>query len=146
MISQRIITIPISELMNIEVITLRPEETMINAKKIFDANGFHHIPIIEEDGKIAGILSLVDYVRILSSDMIFNKDLNNQLSKLNLDSLQVRDVMQSQVVCVKPTDSLMIAVEIFRANKFHALPVVNEEQKLVGIISTFDLLMYAYCE
>jgi acetoin utilization protein AcuB len=54
--------------------------------------------------------------------------------------------MTKQVAKLKTEDSLEMAVGFFRENLFHALPVVNDEGELVGIVTTYDLLNYAYSE
>jgi len=146
MISQVIATTPIGELMNKDVVTLGPMETMMKAKEVFDANEFHHIPIVDEEGKVVGMLSRMDYNRVLSAHMLFNKDKNQAFCERNLQALQVQDVMNKNVVSVKEVDGLVKAAEIFRENHFHALPVVDDQKKLLGIITTYDLLIFAYCK
>ena len=44
---------------------------------------------------------------------------------------------------LSPEDSIGLAADIFMANKFHALPVVDDNQ-LIGIITTHDLLAYSF--
>jgi len=145
MLSQVITTTPISELMNTDLITVHPEETMLKVKEVFDQHEFHHLPIVEENGKIVGMLSRMDYNRVLSSHMLFNREKNESYNRQNLQSLQVKDIMNKNVVCVKATEGLNKAVSLFRENQFHALPVVDEDRKIIGIITTFDLLIFAYC-
>ncbi|MBK8081353.1 MAG: CBS domain-containing protein [Saprospiraceae bacterium] len=54
------------------------------------------------------------------------------------------DLMETSVVQVSPEDTVEKCVQIFKENYFHALPVVNESGVLVGLVTTFDLLMLAY--
>jgi CBS domain-containing protein len=58
-------------------------------------------------------------------------------------SLLAEEAMTRQVATLDPDDSLEMAVGFFRENLFHALPVVDKD-KLVGIVTTFDLLTHAY--
>ena len=44
---------------------------------------------------------------------------------------------------LEPDDTIGLAADIFLANKFHALPVV-EDERLVGIVTTHDLLKYSF--
>ena len=59
-------------------------------------------------------------------------------------SLLVKEVMSKQVATLGPEDTLELAAGFFRENMFHALPVVDEDNMLIGIVTTYDLLNYAY--
>lgn len=59
-------------------------------------------------------------------------------------SLLVREVMVKQVAKLRPEDKIELAADIFRENLFHAMPVVDNDGKLKGIVTTFDLLNYAF--
>ena len=144
MLSQVIATTPISEVMNVDVIALHPQALMLRVKEIFDNELFHHIPVVNDHGKVVGMLSRMDYNRILSCHLLFNPERNESYNQRNLQSLQVEDVMNKSVVTIKANDSLTKAANLFRENHFHALPVINEENELIGIITTYDLLIFAY--
>jgi acetoin utilization protein AcuB len=53
--------------------------------------------------------------------------------------------MTPEPIVVDPDDSIGLAADIFLVNTLHALPVV-EDNRLVGIITTHDLLKYAFAE
>ncbi|MBK9742993.1 MAG: CBS domain-containing protein [Saprospiraceae bacterium] len=61
-----------------------------------------------------------------------------------LSSNLAKDVMQTNVIKVSPDDTIQRCVQIFRENYFRALPVVNDEGQLQGIITTYDLMILAY--
>jgi CBS domain-containing protein len=50
------------------------------------------------------------------------------------------EIMTRKLAKVSPNDRLNVVVEIFKDNIIHALPVVNDEDELVGIITTHDLI------
>ena len=54
--------------------------------------------------------------------------------------MHVRDVMVTPVITVKPSTTVKEAAELFLARKISVTPVVDSEQKLVGIVSEGDLL------
>lgn len=144
MSNQIITTTAISKLMKTKVVTLHPKEAMLKVKEIFDSKEFHHIPVVNEQNEVLGMLSRRDYDRILSCHMLFNKEKNEQYNLRNLESIQVEDVMNKDVVTVGQTDELTKAAALFKENLFHALPVVDEQNKLIGIVTTYDLLVFAY--
>ena len=62
-----------------------------------------------------------------------------------LNSLLVQDVMRKSIVTLNEEDTISMAVDIFKENRFHCLPILDKDGgKLVGIVSTYDLIIYAY--
>ncbi len=144
MLSQVIQTTIIEEVMNPSVISLHPKEVMNKAKEIFDSNDFHHIPVVNDNKEVVGMLSPLDYNRVLSCFLLFNEKKQESLNQRNLQSIQLEDMMSKNVISIKKSDGLLKAATIFRENQIHALPVVDEENKVVGIVTTYDLLVFAY--
>jgi CBS domain-containing protein len=58
-------------------------------------------------------------------------------------SIRARDVMQTQVVVVSPSDSLAAVMRLFSDEGIHGAPVVDEQGRVVGVISASDLLRAA---
>jgi len=52
--------------------------------------------------------------------------------------------MSDKLVLITPEDSIGLAADMFITNHFHALPVVDEDDNLQGIVTTHDLIKYAY--
>lgn len=138
-------SITVGKIMTTKVITLHPEDTMDKVKKIFESYNIHHIPIVD-NGKVVGIISKTDYLKLLHGFTLFKTSKSESYNLAILRSLLVREVMTKQVAKLNADDTLETAVGFFRENLFHALPVVNDEGELVGIVTTYDLLNYAYSE
>ncbi len=136
--------IKIKELMTTEVVTVRPVDLMIKVKEIFDANDFHHVPVVNEDGTLAGIISKHDYNIMLTTFSVFKNSRADIANRKFMMSMMAKDVMTKQVAKLRPEDSLSIAVGIFKENLFHALPIVDDDDKIIGILSTYDLLNFAF--
>ena len=134
----------VRDLMTRPVITLHPSETMEQAATIFDNQNFHHIPIVGDDRKVAGMLSRHDYHKILNAFTIFQTENSRTSNRTTLRALLTRDVMTKQVATIREDDPLEKAVDMFQENLFHALPVINNKKELVGILTTFDLLNHAF--
>jgi len=137
-------TMEVSQLMTKKVFFVRPDDTMDKVNDIFRLNNIHHIPVVEEGGKVIGIISQSDYFRILHGFTLFKSAKTEEYNDAMSRSLLVSEVMTTQVAKLSPNDTLDVAMGFFRENLFHAMPVVDEEGKLVGILSTFDLLNYAF--
>ena len=107
-------------------------------------NNIHHLPVVVE-GKVIGILSKSDYLRLLHGFTLFKTEKSTEYNDAIMRSLLVGEVMTKQVATLAPDDTLEMAAGFFRENLFHALPVVSKG-KLVGILTTFDLITFAFSE
>lgn len=136
--------IPVAEAMTQNVVKVNPFTTMDEVKAIFDQQGFHHIPVVDQSNKIIGIISRED-LTILSHNMtIFNRAQEKEFNEKFLTTVYVKEAMTKQVITLQMEDTLRVAAEIFSLNQFHALPVVDKKEEVVGILTTYDLIKYAY--
>lgn len=138
--------VSVREIMTSKVITVSPNDTMDKVQDIFRRNNIHHIPVVEK-GKVVGIISNSDYLRLLHGFTLFRSEKSEAYNDAILRSLLAGEVMTRQVAVLNPDDSLDLAAGYFRENLFHALPIVDpDKDELVGIITTYDLLTYAFSE
>jgi CBS domain-containing protein len=129
---------PISKIMTQDVITLQLNEDLAKAEKLFHENKVRHIPVVSGD-KIEGIISLTDLARISFVD---NYDPNNYtVDTAVYEMLTLEQVMVKQPESVNPDQTVKEVAEILAKREFHALPVV-EDDKLVGIVTSTDLINY----
>lgn len=99
-------------------------------------NEIRHMPVVDDDRKLVGIISdrdlrrpeWVDEAPDLSH--IYNLD----------DHLSVGDLMTRNVMVAHTYDSIAKATKILTQHRFGAMPVLNKEQELVGMLSSLDLL------
>ncbi len=136
-------TIRVAEVMTDKVIVVRPQDTMDVVQDIFRKNNIHHLPVVDR-GKVVGMISHSDYLKLLHGFTLFKTKKSDEYNDAILRSLLVREVMTKQVATLGPDDTVELAAGFFRENLFHALPVVDEEGLLIGIVTTYDLLNYAF--
>lgn len=129
---------PVSKIMTSQVTSLGLEKTLYDAEKLFKNNKFRHIPIVQGDDLI-GMLSLTDLMRISFVDSY--GDDQEPIDTAVYDLLSIDQVMVSNPVAVSPDQTIREVAEILSEREFHALPVV-EGSKLVGIVTTTDLIKY----
>jgi len=126
--------VPVNEVMTKNVISIHINDSLNIVSKTFENHSFHHIPVLNH-GKLAGILSKEDILRLLS--------VRAEYSEKDFKLIKVKDFMSSKVISIRSDDSVGLAADIFMTNDIHALPVVDQDE-LVGIITTHDLIKYAY--
>lgn len=138
--------IKISQLMTTDVITVNPNDNLLKVEEIFTTNTFHHIPVVDKNEVIQGIISRVEFYKLQHALTIFNTKSAKKHNYSIFNSTLVEEVMTKQIAKLNEEDTVLVAVGFFRENLFHALPIVDTNNKLVGILTTYDLLTYAYNE
>lgn len=121
---------PVSTIMTRKLITLTPEDTLQKVREIFSSYRIHHLPVVTEDGSLAGLVTTYDLFKL-------------GIASESYDSLSVTDIMTKKLATLEPTAKVGTACEVFLENLFHALPIVDNG-KLVGIVTTFDVLKYTH--
>ncbi len=119
-----------------KVITAKPEDSLLNVNAIFKKYGFHHLPVIDE-GEIVGMVSKSDL-------LFFQRGFNNGEDKFDayrLKTYKVKQIMTRKLAKLDPTDKINVALEVFKKNLFHALPIV-QNNKLIGIVTTYDIISH----
>lgn len=136
----------IKELMTRDVLFVQPGDSMTKVSEIFRSRDLHHLPVLDAKGRIVGILSKSDYYKLQDTFTLFTDDRAETCNEAIFRSLLVKEVMTGQVATLHPEDEIQLAAAVFRENLFHALPIVDEDRRLVGILTTYDLLTYAFRE
>lgn len=131
---------PVSTIMTKRLVTVETDSRLPKIRQIFEQHGFHHIPVLEF-GKLVGIVSKADFFRI-SHTLSFNVNGNEKISADD-HVFTAKDIMTEYPMQLDPDDTVGLAADIFLANRFHALPVVDAGE-LVGIVTSHDLIAYAY--
>lgn len=122
----------VEEIMNQNVTTLRPTDTIETALRTLAAHSIRHIPVVNEQYEVVGIISDRD-VRDASPSI-----LDEHVSK---DALQepIERIMKHPVMTCHPLDFVEEIATLFFENKIGCLPV-TKSGKLVGIISESTVL------
>lgn len=108
--------------MIIDPVTLPLDAIVADAKKAMQEYGIGGIPVVDENGVLKGIVT--------NRDLRFEKD--NQRA--------ITEVMTSQNLVIAPEGTTLAkAEEILQGNKIEKLPVVNADNKLVGLITFRDI-------
>ena len=136
--------IKLSEVMSPVPVTINPNDTMDKVEDLFDTQKFRHLPVVDEAGKVVGIISKSDYLTLCDSRTVFFKELDKERNRRFLSSILVEEVMVKPVARLRYDARISNALGMFRENMFHAIPIVNDDDKLVGIITTMDLINHAY--
>lgn len=127
---------PVSSIMTTKLVTVNPEDSLAEVKKIFEAHSFHHLPVVRFKS-IVGIISKTDFDHFMGGMSQFNDD--RFINESRLEHAKAQDIMTKGLGKLEPDDRINVALEVFSRNWFHALPVVKDEE-LVGIVTTQDVI------
>ena len=137
------IDVAVKEIMTTDLVTVGPNANLEEVSQIFASNSFHHLPVVEENTKLIGIISQSDFQHFSHFITLQKTTTTQKEEKIGTKVTKASDIMTSYPLSLDPEDSIGLAADIFLANKFHALPVV-EDNKLLGIVTSHDLLKYCF--
>ena len=133
----------VQEVMSTGLITAHKDENLTKIANIFKENTFHHIPVVDDDECLVGMISRTDFDKIKSGGSLFRNPKKEEYDEALFISMLAVDIMTKDVKKLQPTDSVQKAYVIFKENKFRALPIVAKG-KLVGIVTPLDMLEYFF--
>lgn len=113
--------IKIADLMAKRVISAQPHHSVDHVRGIFERNRIHAVPILGPQGEAAGIVTTADVARKLKG------------------ATPVSRIMTRQVYAVPAYNDVSAAARVMRKHRIHHV-VVTHEKRVVGIISSLDLL------
>ncbi|MBP9056123.1 MAG: CBS domain-containing protein [Saprospiraceae bacterium] len=142
--TRELLTLKVGDVMSTELITVKQDTVLKDVNQIFENENIHHIPVVAIDGHFMGIISKSDILLLLDWGTKLSLPASIRKNFFMLSSNLAKDVMQTNVIKVSPEDTIQRCVQIFRENYFRALPVVNDEGQMQGIITTYDLMILAY--
>lgn len=128
----------VTSIMTDELVLLNLKDGLVKAEHLFKKHNIRHIPVVNDE-EVVGMLSYSDLLRISFADAVEEDEENVETTVY--DMFDIHQVMTKNVVCVESSTTIQDTAEILASREFHALPVVSEE-KIVGIVTTTDLIKY----
>ncbi|MEM7558377.1 MAG: CBS domain-containing protein [Planctomycetota bacterium] len=111
--------------MSSELVTIRPNTSVQDALQMLQEQGFRRFLVTHPDGTLSGVVS--------------KKDLTHKTGRT------VADVMTNKPRIARPNTELYTALSSMLEGRISCLPVVDKEDKLIGLLSSSDLLMVLQC-
>ncbi|OEK04378.1 CBS domain-containing protein [Roseivirga misakiensis] len=122
---------PVTDYMTSDVITFSPDQSIADAMDTFLELRISGAPVVDHNGKILGILSEIDCLKILVDEAYHN---------LPHGRINVSNYMSAGVSTVPITADVLDVASKFLRTHFRRFPVVDVNGKLVGQVSRRDIL------
>lgn len=119
----------VAQLMTTDLETVSPDTLVEDAADRMLKEDIGSLIVVDDDGRLAGILTTTDFVSIVS----------HQQPK---DQTPVSEYMTTEVVTADGGESIRDAADRMITYGIHHLPVVDEDESVIGIVTTTDLAAY----
>jgi acetoin utilization protein AcuB len=122
------------DVMTRDPLTMTPTETIGQADELMNTNRIRQLPVVQEK-ELVGIVTDRDIRSFLSASLLEGVEAREKA--LNT---KVREIMTTEPITVSPDDDLQEAIELMINEKIGGIPVVDEAEGLVGIVTYVDVL------
>ena len=126
-----------------DVISIPPSKSIKDTAKVMMEHQFRRLPVTDPgSGKVLGIVTVMDILDFFGGGNKFNiiekKYSDNFLAAINEP---VREIMSRDVICLSEKSSIYNVVDVMLANQIGALPIVDGDENLVGIVTERDIAL-----
>ena len=144
----------INDIMTKDVITVNESDTVEKCANLLSTHEISSLPVVDEAGHLKGIITEGDLIKHNSKvqvpafmeilgGIIYLEDPNKYLENVKKSMGHfVKTVMTEDVITVSPEDKAEDAASLLVRKKIKRLPVLDSEEKLVGIVSRKDIMNY----
>ncbi|MEM0476468.1 MAG: CBS domain-containing protein [Candidatus Aenigmatarchaeota archaeon] len=125
------------DIMSKDIIFARPDETIKEVSLKMLKNKISGLPIIDNSGKIIGIISQTDIVK-----------LSEKYNEKELEKLKVEEIIKRKrrLIVARENTSIKRLIKLMIKHDISRIPIVDKEYKVIGIVSKLDILKIFYKE
>jgi acetoin utilization protein AcuB len=116
--------------------TITPDTALRDALNLMHEHRFRRLPVVDEEGRLVGIVSERDllYASPPPATLLSGFELNHLMAERRVDEIMTRDVLTAT-----PETFVEDAARLMVENKIGGLPVVDEDNQVVGVITETDV-------
>lgn len=128
----------IKHIMSTQIQAVQQGQNLSDIYQIMSTSGVHHVPVLNTN-ELVGIVSFTDMMQL-------NFNLQG-LDQQNLGSVidnqfKTTDIMSRELTTLNEDQSIRDAVNLLADGSFHSLPVTDNNNHLVGMVTSTDLIRY----
>ena len=126
--------IKVVDVMTKNPLVMTPAETIGQADELMTENRIRQLPVVDE-GALLGIITDRDIRSFLAQSALVEPEERTKALRTN-----VSDIMTAEPLTLAPDDDLREAIELLIEEKIGGIPVVDQAEGLVGIVTYVDVL------
>ncbi len=123
----------VRDIMTASVMTLAPEDRVLDKLKVFETHSINHAPVVDAERNVVGIVSRKDFENYVNIVKIMQAG--------EREPILIRDIMTAPAFTYREDIHIASAAQAMIDNQIHAIVIVDE-QRLVGILTSTDLLKH----
>ena len=127
---------PVSTIMSSEIHSLQLRQHISDARTLMTRHAIHHVPIVDA-GRLVGLLSATDVIALGFGEQ---PEGAAPIAAYIDRRYALADLMQRDLVTIGAEQSIRKAAELLSGGTFHALPVVDGDGHLLGMVTSTDLV------
>jgi acetoin utilization protein AcuB len=124
--------------MTSKVITVGKEAGILEAQEKMAAHHIRHLPVVDQENQLIGIVTDRDIRSALPYSLF--KDPQKTDEREAMAGIKIDEIMTKDPFAISPSDTIQDALLLLQEKRVGAIPVVDEQRRLRGIISVRDLL------
>lgn len=144
--------VKVGDIMTTDVQSAKLDTSVLEVARLLFEHQFTGVPVVDNEGKIQGIITEYDllsrgdhihiptYVEMFSQLKKAGKAEKLKKEMKEIASLTARDLMTADVVSITPDTSITVVAELFVEKHINPIPVVDDENHMVGIVSRSDVV------
>ena len=137
--------VPVKDVMTKNVITIKQDADLHEAARVLSENRISGMPVVDDNDHVIGIISEADILMLagMKKEHTFKDIVRHILGEpvpVRKSGDRVKDVMSFPPITSKADDDIAGAAKVLDEKKIKRLPVVDDEGKLIGIISRADIV------
>ena len=122
------------DVMTKDPLTVTPNETIGQADEVMYTNNIRQLPVVQGE-ELLGIVTDRDIRSFLSGSLLESPEIREKSF-----NAKVSEIMTTEPITLSPDDDLQEALELMINEKIGGIPVVDETEGLVGIVTYVDAL------
>lgn len=132
----------LNDVMNPHPISIQIDRHFSQVEEYLRKYHIRHLPVVNANNVLQGIITQRDLYRLVmprrteEGDFIYLKE--------DLDNIILEFAMSKDPLVLGPNDSLAEAIKLMVSTKYGCIPIVNEEFKLIGVITQIDVLKFIF--
>jgi len=123
------IDIHVAQIMTEEVVTVARSQTLASAARTMEKEGIKSVVVSDENDRPEGILTSTDFVQMAAT-------------KRSPSAVTVDGFATDEIVTTTPDADVRDAADLLREHAISHLPVVDDDGRLTGIVTTTDVAAY----